>query len=407
MPKQLMARSTAIPRRPISKRDVQAAPGPRILFFSGGTALRETSRVLAGHTPHSIHLVTPFDSGGSSAVLRRYFRMPAVGDMRSRLMALADCSRPEISAICGMLSHRLPKEGDPEILHAELAALTRGEHPLLAAVTGPANARLRHLLGVFREAGPDFDPRGASLGNLVLTAAYLENGRRMDPATALYAGLVAARGDVRLMLEDDLHLLGVLKNGQRILGQHLLTGKEVPPLTSPLRELHLVRPDEPARPVRPPAGEDILERIRSAHLICYPMGSFYSSLVANLLPSGVGRAISRTAAPKVFVPNTLPDSESIGLSLKGQTEVLLRHLRADAPQAIAPDDVLDYVLIDPNAAYPGCASPERELNSLGVRVVVTPLTSAAGAVDPHLLCRALLELAHSPAERTAPGSVPA
>ena len=128
-----MARSTAIPRLPISKRDVQAAPGPRILFFSGGTALRETSHVLARHTSHSIHLVTPFDSGGSSAVLRRYFRMPAVGDMRSRLMALADRSRPEISAICDMLSHRLPKEGDPEILRTKLTAIIIGYKLLYAS----------------------------------------------------------------------------------------------------------------------------------------------------------------------------------------------------------------------------------------------------------------------------------
>jgi len=64
--------------------------GPRILFFTGGTALKETSQALVGYTHNSVHLVTPFDSGGSSAVLRRYFDMPAVGDLRNRLMALAD-----------------------------------------------------------------------------------------------------------------------------------------------------------------------------------------------------------------------------------------------------------------------------------------------------------------------------
>ena len=47
------------------------ARAPRILFFSGGTALRETSRKLVRHTRNSIHLVTPFDSGGSSAVIRQ------------------------------------------------------------------------------------------------------------------------------------------------------------------------------------------------------------------------------------------------------------------------------------------------------------------------------------------------
>jgi 2-phospho-L-lactate transferase/gluconeogenesis factor (CofD/UPF0052 family) len=44
--------------------------------------------------------------------------------------------------------------------------------------------------------------------------------------------------------------------------------------------------------------------IREAELICYPMGSFYSSLIANLLPKGVGKAVSRNPCPKVFIPNT-------------------------------------------------------------------------------------------------------
>ncbi len=61
--------------------------GPKLLFFSGGTALNGLSQVLKRYTHNSIHLVTPFDSGGSSAVLREAFDMPAVGDLRSRMMA--------------------------------------------------------------------------------------------------------------------------------------------------------------------------------------------------------------------------------------------------------------------------------------------------------------------------------
>ena len=41
--------------------------GPKILFFSGGTAIRDLSACLINYTHNSIHLITPFDSGGSSA----------------------------------------------------------------------------------------------------------------------------------------------------------------------------------------------------------------------------------------------------------------------------------------------------------------------------------------------------
>ena len=42
------------------------ALGPRLVFFTGGTALRGLSRSLTRYTHNSVHLVTPFDSGGSS-----------------------------------------------------------------------------------------------------------------------------------------------------------------------------------------------------------------------------------------------------------------------------------------------------------------------------------------------------
>ncbi len=58
--------------------------GPRILFFSGGSALNGLCKALKHYTHNSTHLVTPFDSGGSSAELRNAFNMPSIGDLRSR-----------------------------------------------------------------------------------------------------------------------------------------------------------------------------------------------------------------------------------------------------------------------------------------------------------------------------------
>ena len=60
--------------------------GPKILFFSGGTALRGVSAELVYYTHSSIHIITPIDSGGSSAVLRDAFGMPAIGDIRNRYL---------------------------------------------------------------------------------------------------------------------------------------------------------------------------------------------------------------------------------------------------------------------------------------------------------------------------------
>lgn len=105
--------------------------------------------------------------------------------------------------------------------------------------------------------------------------------------------------------------------------------------------------------VLPAIGDKVRTAILSADLICYPFGSFFSSVIANLLPAGVGQAVSETPCPKVFIPNTLPDPECTGLSLPGQVHTLLRHLRADAPERITPEDVLNLVLIDPAITYAG------------------------------------------------------
>ena len=369
--------------------------GPRVLFFTGGTALKETSQALVEYTHNSVHLVTPFDSGGSSAVLRRHFDMPAVGDLRNRLMALADRSLHGYPEIFDLFAYRLPREASVDQLHAELDALVQGGHTLITRVPDPMRKIIRHHLEMFRkEAGDGFDLAGASIGNLILTAGYLENRRHIDPIVYIYSKLVQVRGEVRILVNANLQLRADLEGGGHVIGQHLITGKEVPPLTSPIRELSLADPARGNAEVRPLIRDKIRAAINESDLICYPVGSFYTSLMATLLPAGVGRAVSRTACPKVFIPNTLYDPESIGLSLEGQVRTLLRHVRADDPDTIAIGDVLDFVLLDPSVSYSGARNPERDLASLGIQVIKTPLVSKdTGAIDPHLLCQALVSLA--------------
>ena len=103
----------------------QKAPelGPSILFFSGGSALRQMSRVLKSYTHNSIHLVTPFDSGGSSAKLRQAFDMPAIGDLRSRLMTLADETVTGNPEVYRLFTYRFPKDASDHALIKRLNQL--------------------------------------------------------------------------------------------------------------------------------------------------------------------------------------------------------------------------------------------------------------------------------------------
>ena len=347
--------------------------GPRILFFSGGSALRETARELAQTNRNTIHLITSFDSGGSSATLRQAFAMPAVGDARSRIMALAEDHREGNPEIFTLFAYRLPDYEPAKTLMAELVRLVRGSHPLLRQIPDPTNGIIREHLAWFALHMPaDFPLAGANVGNLVLTAGYLRNKRRLGPVLALFSRLVRARGLVRTIVEDNLHLAVRLTSGEVLIGQHTFTGKEAPGITSPITDIWLAEPGRASAPVTPAITPRIAKLIRSAACICYPVGSFYSSVVANLLPKGVGRAIAECPGPKIFIPNLGTDPELAGHSLAIQIEHLLRPLLADAPGA-KPSDFLSLVIVDrEKGCYPGDL-PEHPLKSLGIGLAHFPL----------------------------------
>ena len=184
--------------------------------------------------------------------------------------------------------------------------MARGRHPLVAQVPDPMRKIIRnHLLSFIDSMPKTFDLRGASLGNLILTAGYLNNRRLFDPVIFTFSQLVKDSGTVRPVVNKYRHLVAELVSGERIVAQHRLTGKEAAPIASAVRCLYL------AKNKSDPAPEDVAIRpkmrdlIRSSELICYPVGSFYSSLIANLLPRGVGRAVAGVNCPKIYIPNTL------------------------------------------------------------------------------------------------------
>ncbi|WP_338669494.1 GAK system CofD-like protein [Pseudodesulfovibrio methanolicus] len=367
--------------------------GPSVLFFSGGTALRDTSRELIRYTHNSIHLITPFDSGGSSAIIREAFAMPAVGDIRNRLMALADQSIKGNPEIYNLFTHRLPKDGDPKALRAELDAMAAGVHPLVRRIPDPMRKIIRNHFYEFLERMPaGFDLRGASIGNLVLTAGYLSNRRQLDPVIYLFSKLVQVCGVVRPTVNKDLHLAVRLADGETIVGQHLITGKEAAPLASPIEDIWLTPSLGSTERVHTSIRNKIRDWIGKADLICYPPGSFYSSVVANLLADGVGRAVAANTCPKIFVPSTGIDPETPGMSVADRAEVLCRYLRTDA--GAGDGEVLGYILVDArHGEYVGGIDKKR-LEECGFTVIDGSLvTDRSGSdIDGRVLSEFLLSL---------------
>ncbi len=325
----------------------------RIVFFTGGTALRGLSRTLAARSADAVHLITMFDAGGSTAALRKAFAMPAVGDIRNRMLAIADTEAVPQS-VFDFMQHRLPSMGStPAVtaddLRGELKALACGEHFLWADMPASFATPLREMFNDCVSRLPqNFDPFGASLGNMVICGGYLRHKRDFAPVLTFLSQLLHVRGHVVPIVEESLHLACEIENGQMIVGQQHFKA-----LPCAVRRLFLTvhEPDrssavaQDATACRPKVSDAARHYIATADVICYPMGSFYSSVLSNLLPRGVAGAIAANPCPKIFIPNSGADPEVHGLSAAGQVGLRLATLKEGAPGA-KERDFLNAVLVD-------------------------------------------------------------
>ncbi len=343
--------------------------GPRMLFFTGGSALRDLSTLLKLYTHNSIHLVTPFDSGGSSAELREAFGMLSVGDLRNRMLALADDGVTGTPELRELFSHRIG-EGSAEDRLQTLERMVHADHPLVTAVPDPLRRIVCTYLRFLADRLPkSFDLNGASVGNLVLAGGYLNHGRDIDSVLYLFSKLVEVRATVRPVVTGNGHLAAVLEDGTRLVGQHLLTGKAAPEIQSPIRELSLVDSLAGARPLSLAVPEETRELIRKAELLCFPMGSFYSSLIANLLPCGVGRSIAASECPKIYVPSMGRDPEQLGMTLSRAVETLVDRVRRDTGEDTPVERILNWVLVDRRDGDYAIGMDYERVEELGVEVV--------------------------------------
>jgi CofD-related protein of GAK system len=369
--------------------------GPRLLFFSGGSALNPLSETLTRYTHNSIHLITPFDSGGSSATLRRAFSMLAVGDLRSRITALLDRGAQHAPAVARLLDERFANLAVPAALVDRLDKMAAGSSPLTRDLPRALRDLLRADLSTLARMLPrGFDLRGASVGNLVLAGGYLRNDRDINRTLGNISSAAQVRGIVRPSADCDAHLAARLAGGDVIVGQHEIT-REAATATAPIVELLAVESLDLAAEIEVPAYPLALKLIGQAELLCYPMGSFWTSVIANLLPAGIGSAIAASDRIKVYVPSTGRDPEMAGRTLSGAVEVIVETCRRDAGADTPIDQLIDAVIIDRDHRRYAMAIDIDGLRVRGIGVIERDLASDAdrSKLSPVKLAQTLCELA--------------
>ncbi|GAA4222209.1 GAK system CofD-like protein [Sagittula marina] len=366
--------------------------GPGLMFFSGGSALRDISQHLPSITRNSVHMVTPFDGGGSSQLLRDALDIPAVGDLRSRLVTLA-----EPGPAADFMAHRLPKT---DASGAEIAQLRRLSHPLLRAIPGPTRQILATDLDTaLRHLPPAFDFSNASIGNLVIAGGWLAQGGPLTTVLARLSRVLQVRGTLRAVSDANLHIGAELRDGRVLHSQRLLTGKEVAPLDSPITRLFLSDGTSELPASAAPLGAVNQNLIAKAELICFAPGSLYTSLVASLLPSGTGRAIAASAVPKVYLPALGHDPEALGHTLADRVDALLSPLRQDAGPLPATA-FLSHVICDQRQPLDDCDEVSRRHQIPCLRLQLADPTSTR--YDPARITALLSRMAAPSSCPTAP-----
>ena len=273
-------------------------PEVNVVAVGGGTGLATLLRGLKRHDVSITAIVTVADDGGSTGKIRSAYDIPAPGDIRNCLVALAD----DESLVSRLFQYR------------------------------------------FTQAGTELD--GHSFGNLFITALTKVTGS-FERAVIESATVLNIRGRVLPSTLENVRLDAELIDGTMIEGESKIQYKE-----APIDRVRLV-------PGNPAAYRPAVAAILNADLIVLGPGSLYTSIVPNLLVPDIVRAVRASSAPKIYVMNVATQTgetdhftaldhlavinEQLG---PGELDAVLINSNPAAAEAIGPDLPIEPLLPD-------------------------------------------------------------
>ena len=220
--------------------------GPKIVVVGGGTGLSTMLRGLKKYTNNITAIVTVGDDGGGSGKIREDFGMLPPGDIRNCILALAD-TEPIMEKL---LQYRF-KEGSLE---------------------------------------------GQSFGNLFL-AAMAGISDNFEEAVQRMSSVLAVTGKVLPVTLDDMKLVAILENGDKIGGESRIPDEAIA-RKSKIKKL-MINPKN-AKPL-----VDALKAIEEADAIIMGPGSLYTSIIPNMLVTDIADTICNSDAIKIYISNIM------------------------------------------------------------------------------------------------------
>ena len=260
--------------------------GPAVACIGGGTGLATLLRGLKTVTAGITAIVTVADDGGGSGILRDELGMPPPGDIRNCLQALSN-AEPTIEKL---LSYRF-------------------------------------------DSG---SLKGQSFGNLFLAAIY-GISESFDKAVIKMGEVLSITGRVLPVTNEDVRLWAEFEDGIMVVGESTIAEAKTKN-QSRIRRVFLAPGHVKALP-------ECVEAIENADLILLGPGSLYTSIIPNLLVSGVAEAIKKSNAVKLYICNVMTEpGETDGYSVTEHIRELFTH---------AGGKLFDYCLVNSEPTSPG------------------------------------------------------
>ena len=312
--------------------------GPAITVVGGGHGLSVLLRGIKQATSNVTAVVTVADDGGSSGRLRQDLGMIPPGDLRNCLVALAD-TEPLMEKL---FQHRF--EGSSEL-------------------------------------------SGHSFGNLFIAAMTQVTG---DVETALKESskVLAVKGQVLPASKEFVRLDAIMEDGTVVCGESHIPEAH--------KRIHRVK----LYPEHAEAVQSSLDAIRNAEAIVLGPGSLYTSVIPNLLVEGIGDAICRSKAVKIYICNVMTQP--------GETDGYTASMHVKAIMDHAGRNAVDYVIVNSTpvpedlkqkyaetGAYPVVIDDDA-LNQLGVGIIKADLITSKDAIhhDPKKLCDSVMRVVY-------------
>ena len=258
----------------------------RVVAIGGGTGLPNLLSGLRRQRSDLLEIsaiVTTFDDGGSSGMLRKQYDIPALGDIRRCLIALAQPGAVS-DAFTEAMNHRFDTSSDV---------------------------------------------RGHSLGNLILASWTMQNGD-VRAAIRNATEIMDCCGQVIPVAIEPANLRAELTDGTWIESETAIDTRDA---TEP--QIKRVALDRLVA-----ANPEAISAINDADLIVLGPGDLYTSVVPNLLPEGIATAVLKSHARVVYVCNIRnKPAETSNFNASGYVGVINSYIGASRIDAVLVNEV--------------------------------------------------------------------